>query len=272
MFYNLVFFLVVAAIVIAVVKPKSKTEIWLYSIAIPIFLVFWVALFDSFFSDSYSQTSYKLASALGESMVSILVTIPTIFIYLKKKLIASDQFKFPKGLIVTICIILVLQLFLEWGNYRREKATVHNESEKIENVGQNVQIEKETNESQKEPDELSSKVIDARKILPELVALINQGLPISREGMTMNSLEIKNNAVVLSLIIDEKIIDYDKVINDINTNRLDFFQKINANNQQIINNIISAEYDYIVDIKASPSGKNKGFTISANELKKTSSI
>lgn len=267
MLYNIAFFLVVAAIVIAVVKPKSKIEVWLYSIIIPFFLVFWVALFDSFFSDTNSQTSYKLASAFGESLVSIIVSIPTLFFYLRKKLIASNQFKFPKGIIIAIGMLIVLELCLEWGQYKRGRALERTKIENNDSKGVNYQTGKKENELHDEQREISNEAIDARKILPELVAFINQGLPVSKEGMTMNSMEVKNNSVVVSLIIDENIINFDKTTNDINSNKQDFFQLINANNQQIINKIILAEYDYIVEIKASNSRKTRNIILSAKELK-----
>ena len=237
MLFNIAFFLVVAAIVIAVVKPKSKIEVWLYSVIIPFFLIFWVALFDSFFSDTYSQTSYKLASAFGESFVSIIVSIPILFFYLRKKLTANDQFKFPKGIIVAICVLIALELCLEWGQHKRERTLERIEIENRDTKGVNNQTEEKENELQDEQRELSSEAVDARKILPELVALINQGLPVSKEGMTMNSMEVRNNSVVVSLTIDESIINFDKTINDINSNKQEFFQLINANNQQIINKI-----------------------------------
>ena len=53
-------------------------------------------------------------------------------------------------------------------------------------------IEKKTNDyEQEDVKEVSGEVEDARKVLPELVAFINQGLPVTREGMTMNSMEIQ---------------------------------------------------------------------------------
>lgn len=119
---NIAFFLLVSAIIIAYVKPKTMTEVWLYSIVVPILLVFWVALFDSMFFDAYSPIGNRIALALGECLISIIVSVPTLYFYLKKKLSTNKQFKFPKGLIVSIIILIVLGVMSECGNYRWKKA------------------------------------------------------------------------------------------------------------------------------------------------------
>ena len=168
-------------------------------------------------------------------------------------------------MIISIIVFLVFGLLSEWGSYRWDKRIEEQDSKEL-----NSRIEDKIKDFEQEEEELSSEVEDARKVLPELVALINQGLPVTREGMTMNSMEIKDNAVIVSYVLDETKMDFDKATNDIIEDGLEFFQLANANNKQIMRNIILAEYDYSVEFKASKSGKVKWLTLLASELKDVS--
>lgn len=260
---SIAFFILISAIFIAIYKPKSKSDVWLFSIVIPVVLLFVVSVLYLIFSNSDAGTLYLLASALGENLIPMVMSFIVLFVYLKKKLKAGDQFKFPKGLIIAIIVFFALGLFSEWGNYKRNQVMAENDSKELDS-----RIEKETNEyEQEDVKEVSGEVEDARKVLPELVAFINQGLPVTREGMTMNSMEIQDNAVVVSYVLDETKMNFDEVTNDIINDGLEFFKLANANNKQIVNNIISAEYDYSVEFKASKSGKVKWLTLLASELK-----
>lgn len=260
---NIAFFLTIAAFFIYVYKPKSKSDAWLFSLTIPIAVYLFVSAFYRFFVYPDAETSYLFASSLGECLVSIVASFITLLIYLKKKYLTGEQFQFPKWLITTIIILLALGAFSEWGNYTWNKTAKEGESKVIES-----QPAENISESQSEDvKELSSEAEEARKVLPELVSFINQGLPVSREGMTMNSMEIKDNSVIVSYVIDEKIMSFDEVTTDIANNAVEFFKLANANNKQIIRNIITAEYDYIAVFKAGKSGKTKIIKLFASELK-----
>lgn len=198
--------------------------------------------------------------------MSIIVSFITLFVYLKKKYVIGEQFKFPKWLINTIIILFALGLFSEWGNYYRNKTINENETKVLESLTEDKKNEPQVNDVK----ELSSEVENARIVLPELVSFISQGLPITREGMTLNSMEIKDNSVIVSYVIDEKIMNFNEVINDIENNGIEFFKLANGNNEQIIKNIVAAEYDYAIEFKASNSGKTKWVTLLASELKDVS--
>ena len=262
---NIALFLVISAIFIAVYKPKSKSDAWLFGIIIPVALFFVVSVFYKFLGYSDVETWYLLASVLGESLISMIISFVVLLVYLKKKFKVGDQFKFPQWLTVAIIVFLVFGLLSEWGSYRWDKRIEEQDSKEL-----NSRIEDKIKDFEQEEEELSSEVEDARKVLPELVALINQGLPVTREGMTMNSMEIKDNAVIVSYVLDETKMDFDKATNDIIEDGLEFFQLANANNKQIMRNIILAEYDYSVEFKASKSGKVKWLTLLASELKDVS--
>lgn len=263
---NIVIFLTIAAIFIYVYKPKSKSDAWLYSLIIPIVVFLFASAINRFFYYPDAETSYLFASTLGECLVSIVASFVTLLISLKKKYEKGEQFKFPKWLTTTIVILLALGLFSVWGNYTRNKAAKEDESGIIEN-----QPAENITESQLEDvKQLSSEAENARKVLPELVTFINQGLPVSREGMTMNSMEIKGNSVIVSYEIDEKIMSFEEVTTDIANNALEFFKLANANNKLVIKKIVAADYDYAVEFKASNSRKSKWVTLLASELRDVS--
>lgn len=263
---NIAIFLTISAIFIYAYTPKSKFDAWQYSLIIPIVAFIFASAINRFFYYSDAETSYLFASTLGECLVSIVVSFVTLLICLNKKYEKGEQFKFPKWIITTIIILLALFFFSEWGNYTWNNAEKGNESKVIES-----QLAENISESQLEDvKELSNEAEDARKVLPELISFINQGLPVSREGMTMNNLAIKGNSVTASYVIDEKIMNYDEVVTDIEKNALEFFKLANANNKQIIKNIISSEYDYSAEFKASKSGKTRIIKLFANELKNVS--
>ncbi len=263
---NIAIFLTIAAIFIYVYKPKSKSDAWLFGLTIPIAVYLFVSAFYRFFVYPDAETSYLFASSLGECLVSIVASFITLLIYLKKKYLTGEQFQFPKWLITTIIILLALGLFSEWGNHNWNK-----EVNKNQTMVEETQPTEKITESQLEDVKiLSSEAEDARKVLPELVSFINQGLPVSREGMTMNNMEIKDNSVIVSYVIDEKVMNFEEVTTDIEKDAVEFFKLANANNKQIIRNIITAEYDYAAKFKASKSGKTKIIKLFASELKAVS--
>lgn len=119
--FNLAFFLAVTAIIISVVKPKSKTQICLFSIGVPFLLAFAIAVFEASFSESRYSYSNKIAESIGGSLISIIVAIITLFICLKKKFTLGEQYKMPKNLVISIAVFLILGAISEYGNYSREK-------------------------------------------------------------------------------------------------------------------------------------------------------
>ena len=120
MLLNLAFFLAITAIIVLTVSPKSKSLILLYSICTPILLALIIAVFEASFSGS-SSYSNKIAESIGGSLISIVVSILTLFFCLKKKCKVDEQYKLPKGLIVTIAVCIILGLLSEYGNYSRKK-------------------------------------------------------------------------------------------------------------------------------------------------------
>jgi len=111
MFFNIALFLIVAAIFIAVYKPESKSDAWIFSLVIPIVLLILVTVYYSFSYGSETNFAYSLGTAIADCLASIIISFITLFKYLRKKYVAGDQFRFPKGLIVAIVVFVALGLF-----------------------------------------------------------------------------------------------------------------------------------------------------------------
>ena len=115
---NISLFLLVSAIFIAVYQPKSNKDIWLYSIFVPIVLLFIDTMYCRITMGTIPSFTYVLGSAIGECLVSMVISFIVLFVYLKKKLKAGDQFIYPKGLIVAIIVLLIIGLISEWGYHK----------------------------------------------------------------------------------------------------------------------------------------------------------
>ena len=63
------------------------------------------------------------------------------------------------------------------------------------------------------------------------------------------------------------MMNFSEEIEDIESSGIEFFKLLNAKNQQLVNKLILAEYDFSVEFKASKSGRTKWITLLASELK-----
>lgn len=249
MLINIAFFLLVAAIIIAVMKPKSKTEVWLYSIIVPLVLAFAIAIVEASLSESSWSFSNKIAASIGGSLVSVIVSIPTLFIYLKKKLAAGENFKFPKGLIIAIVVLAALGLFSEWGNYYREKSLTQISDKQID-----------------DKEFVSKTAKEARKLIQKEVESTNQKLPITEAGFTFVFLEIKDNALVAHFSIDENELNFDDYIQHLDKYKSTYFKQSTGHNPNFVNNLLASEYGWTLVLSGMYSGKTETITLSAKEL------
>ena len=125
MLINIAFFLFVAAIIIALLNPKSKMTVWITSMFVPVLLSLIIAVIEASLSDSSLSYPNKLAWSFGGSLVSVIVSMITLFSCLNKKFkknSSGEKYIFPKALIIAIITLLVLGLIAEWGTYNRNKA------------------------------------------------------------------------------------------------------------------------------------------------------
>ena len=110
------------AIVIAVIKPSSKTQVWFLSVLVPISFVFFYGICVIFLSGSKLPLGYQLGGFVGSNVPSIIISILTLFLCLKKKFETKEDYRYPKSIIIVIIICAIIgsvQLYL---SYQSRKA------------------------------------------------------------------------------------------------------------------------------------------------------
>lgn len=246
MLFKIVILLSIAAIIIAFQKSKSKTTIWFISFFVPILFAFAVALIEAPLSKSTLSFANKMAWSIGDSLIAVIVSIPTLFFCLKKKLVKlanGEQYKLPKGLIISIIMVLALNVMSECGGYNRKKT-----EEKI--------VVKELEAMEK-----------ARRTVKENVESIKKILPTTHAGFTITDVYIKDNAFTSCFVIDDNEINFDDYINHIEKYRYDYFLQSTGHNPEFVNTLLLSGYDWTLILKAKNSGKEKELTILAKELR-----
>lgn len=243
MLFKIVILLSIAAIIIAFQKSKSKTTIWFISFFVPILFAFAVALIEAPLSKSTLSFANKMAWSIGDSLIAVIVSIPTLFFCLKKKLANGEQYKFPKGLVIAIIVVLALGLMSECGSYNRKKA-----EEKI------LVEELETMER-------------ARRTVKENVESTRKTLPITQAGFTFTDVYIKDNAFTSYFVIDDNELNFDDYINHIEKYNSYYFLQSTGHNPEFVNNLLLSGYDWTLILKAKNSGKEKKLTLLAKELR-----
>ena len=246
MLINIAFFLLIAAIVVAFMKPKSMTVVWLFSILIPIILAIVIALVEAALSESTLSFGNKIAWSIGGSFVSVIVSIPTIFVCLKNKLKKREQYIYPKSLIVAIIIIAILGLISEWGINNRKNA--QDEGERKEAIAFTSSVEK------------------ARKLVQQDVNLTKKKLPITQAGFSFTDMKIKNNELIAYFVIDENELNFDDYIRHIDKYKSVYFMQSTGHNPRFVRNLLQSNYDWTLVLEAKPSGKTKVLTLLAKEL------
>lgn len=190
MLLNLAIFLFGAAGVIAVIKPKSMTHVWIVSILTPFLFTFVFIAFRILLLNSDFLTNYQLGGYFGRCIPSILITIFTLFFCLRKKLELNDKFQFPKSLIVAIVICAIWGGFQLFISYRSQKVgeqlteMIYNGNLKPGGVSDEINPITE-----KIREEMSEIVQDYNKDLSEDMGL----------GMTMKKCELQGTSLVYTI-------------------------------------------------------------------------
>ena len=202
MFLNLAIFLLVAALVIAVAKPKSRTQVWIYSILTPVVLSVIYALSVAMSSDSQMPLSYQLGGLIGGNAPSILITIITLFYCLKKKVENKDNYKYPKVIFIVIAVCAIIGCIQLYMSYRSHKVLEQyiemksngkidsQSSKKAESVKSNAIIDDDKNPVTKK---IRAEMIDAAQSY-------NEELPEDLGyGMTMIKCAIEEYSMVYTI-------------------------------------------------------------------------
>ena len=213
MLLNLAIFLFGAVCVIAVIKPKSKTHVWIVSFLSPILTTFLLLAFKLLLTNNL-PTSYQLGRYIGGNFPTILISYLTLYFCLKKKFEKEQEYQFPKSLIVAIAIFAILggyQLYISYRsqelmerisngefNYRvssseETKTGVSPEDMKTgassEEINTEVSSEKTNSVTEKNREEMSEIVQDYNKDLPEDMGF----------GMTMKKCELQGTSIVYTI-------------------------------------------------------------------------
>ena len=133
-FINLSIFLVVAAVAIAILKPKSKTQVWLFSIFIPIVFSFLYGYGAILISGSKLPIAYQLGGFIGGSVPSIIVSILVLLFCLKKKLKTKEEFKYPRLIIIPIIICALIGGIMLYIKHKADNGMGEYFKERIEDV------------------------------------------------------------------------------------------------------------------------------------------
>ena len=255
---NIACFLLIAAIFLAIYKPQSKSDAWLFGIIIPMVLFLLVFVFNRFTSRPDTKFSLLLVSTLGYCLPSIIITFFVLFIFLKKKYVMKEQFKFPKGLIVSIIVLLALGVLSECGYHMRDRATAENDTKNVIGKATN-------NKTQSHP--MDKATIDARKLLQKEITSTNSRLPITEAGFSFISMELKGSALICHFTIDENELNFDDYIQHIDRNKSSYFRQSTGHNPSFVKTLLASGYDWTLILVGKQTGKTKTISLSARELK-----
>lgn len=214
MLLNLAIFLFGAACVIAVIKPKSMTHVWIVSILTPILITFLLLTFRVLLSNIL-PTSYQLGKHIGAHIPSILISYITLFLCLKKKYETDEKNQFPKKLIIGIAIFTILVGIQQYilpriEDLQRERISngkfYHrftsseetNTSVSLDEIKTGVPSEEiNTEVSSEETNSVTEKI---REEMSEIVQDYNKDLPEDMGlGMTMKKCELQGTSIVYTI-------------------------------------------------------------------------
>ncbi len=117
-FIHLAIYLTVAAIVIAVVKPLSKKQVWLYSFLIPVVLTLIYIIIRVYSDESVFSNAAIMGQATGSSLIPLIFSIITLYICLESKYEKKEKYKYPKWLIALIIIFIAIGSYSQYLNYK----------------------------------------------------------------------------------------------------------------------------------------------------------
>ena len=193
MFLNLAIFLLVAAIVIAVMKPKSKAQVWIVCIITPIIFALIYGLSMVLLSGSSLPTGYQLGGSVGGNAPSILISAITLFFCLKKKLEEKDSYKYPKGIfaVIIVCAIIgCVQLYMTYQSRKTLEQYVEMKSE--EKIDKSSKMKSTDNNEMDNP--VTKKI---HKEMLDAAQSYNEELPEDiGNGMTMLRCAIEDYSMV----------------------------------------------------------------------------
>ena len=216
MFILLAIFLLIVAIVIALVKPSSKTQVWLYSIGVPVLLSIIVGFVVASLTSSYYSFSYVVGSTVGSCILPIVISGIALFFCLKSKLEKKEEYKYPMAIIAFIVLSAIIGGLMYFFSYQNDKAVK-------EFIARDYNFDRVDDGDDDEILQTSENDVD-RQVLVEEIEDYNKDLPeYIGNGLTMMECGIENDAVVYTVewkgikksdITSEVIFNLEEVLKD----------------------------------------------------------
>ncbi len=197
MFLNLAIFLLFVAAVIAVVRPTSKLQIWLYSILSPLAFAAVVCFVLAAISPSRLSLDYKLGTAFGSCLIPILVSIPTLYFILKKKSEVGEKYKYPSGIFVAIVLLAIPGCISLYGDYTRGKTV-----RKLMEMKAEGKLDNYLNQGDKESEEVDE---SGQQGMIKAAKRFNDSLPEDMgNGMSLEKCEVDKYMIVYTIVWNGK--------------------------------------------------------------------
>ena len=245
MFLNLALFLLLAAIVIAVAKPTSKLQVWLFSIFAPMVFALVFALCVAIFSNSRLSMGYVMGGSVGGNVPSILITIITLFFCLKKKMECKEGYKYPKGIfaVIIVCAIIgCIQLYLSYQSRKTIEQYVEMKSNENQQIVKQenpiIEADKDNPVTKKVREDMIDAAQSYNKDLPEEIG----------NGLTMVKCELESYSMVYT-IQWKGLSPSDFTDNDVSELRESTIEGLKEENSALmkamLNNMKDYGYDFI---------------------------
>lgn len=108
---------------------------------------------------------------------------------------------------------------------------------------------------------------EARKAVIDDIALSKKSLPITQSGLTVVDMEIRGNAFITYYIVDDKELDFDAYIKEMQSNKTAIFAQTARNHPMFAKNLVLSRLNMAMVIKSKNTGKTEVVTLLSNELK-----
>ena len=196
MFLNLAIFLVITALVIAAVRPNSKTQVWLCSILIPIVFAHFFGACMIAFSGSSLPVGSQLGEFIGGNVPSVLISIITLYICLNKKLKNRETYKYPKAIFAVILLFAVVGCVQLYLSYQSRKVLERFEEMKLHDTEEAQSIFEDNEYSFDEVREFRDGLLaTSRKMTNQVPIQINESQTLIAIGVTDNLITYKYEIV-----------------------------------------------------------------------------
>lgn len=108
---------------------------------------------------------------------------------------------------------------------------------------------------------------EALKSVIDDIALTKKSLPITQSCVTIMDMEVKGNGYITYYVIDDREIDFNTYVKNLETNKAVSFLQTARNHPLFAKNLVLSGLNMVMVIKAKYSKNTRVITMMANELK-----